>query len=207
MSTFATLFVVLTLPRSNEALLSFAKSVLEHLKNNPHFPNPSYPLTQFEADIKAFEDAQVAATGTRARGTAKLRNAKRARVKQILRHYANDVQRVVELETSHDEAAAIAESALMSVRKPAKYDRPALRARNTGVSGTVQAEAKAVAQDAVYFWQYSLDQQSWVSLPESFKAKVLITGLTPARIYYFRFRATTRTKVLDFSQVVSLLVA
>ena len=56
------------------------------------------------------------------------------------------------------------------------------------------------------FRQYSVDQKVWTNGPETMKASAVISGLTSAQTYYFRFRALTRKTAIDFSQVVSLLV-
>jgi hypothetical protein len=89
---------------------------------------------------------------------------------------------------------------------PSTRSKGELSAKNTGVPGTVVLEAKAVAPVAVYFWQYSLDQETWTSVPETMKANQVISGLTSKETYSFRFRALTRGGEVGFSQVVSLLV-
>ncbi len=58
----------------------------------------------------------------------------------------------------------------------------------------------------MYYWEISLDQQSWTSVPETLKARATITGLTPGQRYYFRFRAHTRKGLGDYSDVVTLIV-
>jgi hypothetical protein len=63
-----------------------------------------------------------------------------------------------------------------------------------------------VIEDSERYWQYSLDQETWTSAPETMKARQVISGLTSAEKYSFRFRALTRTSEIGFSQVVSLLV-
>jgi hypothetical protein len=70
----------------------------------------------------------------------------------------------------------------------------------------VMLVAKAVAPTTIYYWEYSLDQSTWTPGPETVRARVEIQGLTSASLYYFRFRARTRTGWRDYSQVVSLLV-
>jgi hypothetical protein len=103
-------------------------------------------------------------------------------------------------------AIALIESAFMSVRKVTKRPVPELRAKNADVSGKVVLAAKAVGRSAIYFWEYSLDQSTWTPLPETMGARTEVSGLTFARVYYFRFRAFTRAGRGDHSQVVSLLV-
>ena len=94
----------------------------------------------------------------------------------------------------------------MSVRKTSKQSKSELSAKNAGVSGTVVLNAKRVAPVATYYWQYSLDQETWISVPATMKASTVLSGLTPRTTYHFRFRALTRDGETDFSQVVSLFV-
>ena len=74
-----------------------------------------------------------------------------------------------------------------------------------GLMGTALLVALAVARDATYFWEMSSDQKVWVDLPSTMKAKTTATGLTPATVYYFRFRAQTRKAMGDWSTVVSYI--
>jgi hypothetical protein len=205
MSKNPTPVATLTLPQLNKPLITFARAVHDHLSGNPSFPNPSPPLPQLAASITAFEQAETTAA-TRAKGAAKVRDAKRQKLKEDLAHLRDYVQSIVETQTNPRDAAALIESAFMSVRKIGKRSKDELSARNGGVSGTVVLDAKAVAPAATYYWHYSLDQESWTSAPETMKAKTVVSDLTSAETYYFRFRALTRAGEIDFSQVVSLLV-
>ena len=98
------------------------------------------------------------------------------------------------------------ESAHMSVRKAPKRNIPEVSAKNGDVSGKVILAAKAVAQTATYFWEYSEDQSTWTPVPETMQARTEVSGLTSARVYYFRFRALTRAGRQDYSHTVSLVV-
>ncbi|MFT3775717.1 MAG: fibronectin type III domain-containing protein [Minicystis sp.] len=204
-TAFTAIVVVLRAPRQHKPLITYAKAVLEHMLNNPAFPSPSPTLDVFAADIAALEDAETKAA-SRARGAAKARNARAARVRSDLAHLRDYVQRVAEEQTNPADVAAVVASAFMGIKQPAKRTRPALDVRNTGVSGCVAISARTVSLVATYYWQYSLDQQTWTDVPETMRARTTISGLTSARTYYFRFRALTRTGEIGFSQVVSLLV-
>ncbi len=195
----------LMLPRMNSQLLTFARAVHSALLNNPAFPSPNPPLDVFAADIAAFEDAETKAA-TRAKGAASLRDAKKKKVKEDLFHLRDYVQSVVETNTSPAAAAALIESAFMTVRKLPRRTFPDLSARNADVSGKVLLTARAVAPVAVYYWEHSLDQSTWTRLPETMVARTEIEGLTPAQVHSFRFRALTRAGWQDYSPVVSLLV-
>ena len=198
-------FIALKIPRGNRALITFANAVHDHMANSPSFPSPGPTLDVFKADIAAFEEAETKAAG-RSRGAAKVRDAWARKVKGDLAHLRDYVQGVAEAQATPADAAAVIESAFMSIKKVPKRHQPALDARNGDVSGSVTLVAKAVARTATYFWQYSLAQETWTSVPGTMKTRTVISGLLAARIHYFRFRALTRNGEMDFSQVVSLLV-
>ena len=205
MSNLEALSVTLLLPRKKKDRTLYARAVFTHLLNNKDFPNLSYPIAQFDKDVEELEKADAAAA-SHTKGAAKLRDAKAAKVMQVLWHYVDDVQRVIEVQPSRHDAAVIAEGAHMGLRSESKRTRAPVTATCADVSGCVVVDAKAVAYQAIYFWQYSEDQETWTSVPESFRTKVVISGLTPGKRYYFRFRAHGRKEKFDFSQVVSLIV-
>jgi hypothetical protein len=195
----------LMLPKRGKSLVAFAKAMLDRLTNNPSFPSPTPTLAMLQTDIAALEDAEIKAA-SKTKGAAAARDAKARKVKEDLNHLRDYVQSVAEAQANPATAAAIIESAFMTVRKPANRSKPVLRARNTDVSGTVTLHAKAVAPSATYYWQFSLDQQTWTNVPETMRASTVIAGLTATRMYFFRFRALTRTREVGFSQVVNLFV-
>jgi hypothetical protein len=195
----------LMMPSANNEIMTLARAIHGALLDNPNFPSPTPPLAVFEADVDAFEDAETKAA-TRAKGAASFRDAKKKKVKDNLFHYRDYVQSVVETATSPAEAVSLIESAFMSVRKVPTRSIPEVSAKNGDVSGKVVLAAKAVAKVASYYWEYSDDQSTWTAIPETMQTRMEISGLTSARVYYFRFRALTRAGRRDYSQVVSLLV-
>jgi hypothetical protein len=196
---------VLRLPASDKDLLTFGFGVYNAFQGNVDLPNPNPIMAVFKANLVAFQDAATKAV-LKTKGTVTLRKAKRRKVESDLKRLKDYVQSVVELQTDAAAAAAIIENVLMSVRKTGKRSRPELQVRNTGVSGTVAADAAKVAAVAVYYWEYSLNQTDWTIVPETLQASTVITGLTPGQTYYFRFRALTRKERKDYSQVVRLMV-
>jgi hypothetical protein len=197
---------VLNLSGQNGPLLTFAKAVYKALEDNAvTFVDPDPPLPQFLADIGAYEDGQTKAAG-RGKGAAKARNAKKRKVRQDLRRVRDYVQVIAEGAETPDAAAAIITTAFLSVKKKGSRSKPELAAKYTGLPGEVLLVAKAVAPNAAYFFQYSVNLRDWVDVPETMTAKTLVTGLTPATVYHFRFRAISRKGRRDWSQIVSLLV-
>ena len=195
----------LMLPKSTLALIAFAKAIHDAMLDNPNFPSPNPPLAVLAADIAALEDAEMKAA-SRGKGAAAFRDLKKRKVKEDLSHERDYVQSVVETNTSPAAAVAVIESASMTVRKVARRTFPELSAKNAGVSGKVVLAARRVATVAVYSFEYSVDQSTWTTLPDSLRARTEISGLSSACVYYFRFRALTRAGRGDYSQVVSLLV-
>jgi hypothetical protein len=192
-------------PRLNKALITFSRAVYDALVENPSFPSPNPSMTVFAADIDAFDDAETKAA-SKAKGAAAFRNAKKKKVKEHLFHLRDYVQSVAESSPNPATATALIESAFMNVKKASTRQTPEISAKNADVSGKVLLAAKAVAPAATYSWEYSADQATWIPVPDTMRARTEVSGLESARVYYFRFRALTRTGLRDYSQVVSLLV-
>ena len=196
---------VLYAPRTSLPLIMFAKKVHGAVLNNPNFPNPNPPLSVVAAHINEFEDAESKAA-SRTKGAAAFRDAKKRRLLDDLNQLQAYVQSVVTEGMTPAEAAAVIESAFMSVRKTPPRSIPEVSAKCGDVSGKVVLAAKAVAQESVYAWEYSVDQSKWTPVTETMKSRTEVSGLTPACIYYFRYRALTRAGWQDYSHVVSLVV-
>ena len=196
---------VLKVPRLNNLLSTFAKSVLDAMTGNANFPDAVSLLLTLAEDIVAFDAGQTAAL-TRAAGTATARDGLRLAVIQDLDHLRDHVQKVIEKDMSAVEAAAAITSAGMRVRKASKRFKPELAVKKGRVSGQVLLVAKAVAHTAMYYWEYSLDQESWTPVTETMQASTTITGLMPAHVYAFRMYTRTRKGQNEYTQVVTLLV-
>jgi hypothetical protein len=196
---------ILNLPRSPKKVLAFAKGVHSAMEGNTSFPDPDPSLAAFKADINALDDAEIKAE-TRAKGAVTARDAALKQVVNDLYHIRDYVQSVAETIANPVAAAAVITSAFMSVKKVPQRDTKELSAKNTGIPGQVALAAKTVAPMATYYWEHSLDQVSWTTVPETMKASTTIEGLPWAKVAYFRFRALTRSGKGDYSQVVSLLV-
>ena len=197
--------VVLNYPALDKPLLGYAKGVLAAFLASAYFPNPTLKLVIFAADIDEYDKAETLA-GTKALGAVALRNAKRKKVIADLHHLRDYVQSVIEAQVNLADALAMIHSVGFFAKKLRQQFKAALQARNVGPSGHVKLDARSLGANVVYYWQYSVDQSTWINVPETLKASVLVTGLTKGTTYFFRFRALTRAGAVDFSQVVSLLV-
>ncbi|MFT3771005.1 MAG: hypothetical protein QM820_36775 [Minicystis sp.] len=203
MRTLKTIIVDLGAPSPDTEKITFGRTVVHLMENNPRFPNPPVSLEVVKGHLDTYASDQQSVR-LRAAGAAAQRDVSRAVVMQDLMMLRAYVQLVAQ--TSPAEASAIAESAGMSLRRMPGHHRPELAVKCTG-PGTVALTAKAVAAKASYYWQYSLDGVTWTSAHETLRATTTIAGLPARSLVYFRFRALTDKGQGDFSQVVSQLVA
>jgi hypothetical protein len=195
---------VLRLSPRIKNVITFAQNVATAMTANPSFPTPNPPLATFQSDISALGTAEAAVL-SRLKGAVETRDAKLAIVRTDLETLRTYVQGIADA-ANPTNAAAIIESAGMSVRKTLERDKPALAAKQGSVSGTVNLAAKAAAPRAAYAWQYSTDQKTWTSLPPTLQAKTGASGLTAGTVYYFRVQALTKAGEQDMSDIVSLMV-
>ena len=195
---------VLKVPRPKKALSPFGRHVVTCMTGNNKVPNPNPPLPAITKACAALDTSQAAMPGNKA-ATAQ-RDADYLALLLLLHHELDYVDSVAEKQTSPAEAEAVITGSGFAVRKGFTRNKDTLAAKYGLASGDVNLEARAVSRDASYYWQWSTDMKSWVSVPETKKASTTITGLTPATTYYFRFRALTRKGMLDWSQIVSLPV-
>jgi hypothetical protein len=201
----ASALAVLKMSPKVKTLITFAQSVATAMTGNATFPSPTPTLATFQADIEALVTAETAVVA-RTKGAADTRNAKLAVVKGDLESLRIYVQGVVDTSNPANGESIIG-SAGMSIRKVTLHDKPALAVKQGLVSGTVTLAAKAAAKKAAYNWQYSIDQKTWTSLPQTLKAKTGVSGLTSGTIYYFRGQALTpKGGEGDWGQIVFLLV-
>ena len=196
---------VLKNPRTPKAFLTFAKGVLAGLTGNPDLSDPTPSLTILEADIAALDDAETKASDRSPVAIAD-RNAKGLKVHQDLGHVRDYVQRVVETRTSAAEGIALIRSAGLEVRESGRSWKPELAVKRGGVAGDVEVVARAIAGAGVYYWEISVNLETWSALPDSRTANTLVSGLTVGQTYHFRARALTRKGLTDFTQVVSFVV-
>ena len=194
----------LKVPKQKKALSPYGRHVVTCMTGNTQVPNPNPPLSAITNACTALDASQAALPGNKA-ATAR-RNADYLTLLLLLHHELDYVNSQAEQQTTPAEAEAVITSSGFSVRKGYTRNKDTLAASYGLASGDVDLVAKAVAPDASYYWQWSTDMKSWVSLPETKKASTTVAGLTPALTYYFRFRALTRKGMTDWSQIVSLLV-
>jgi hypothetical protein len=195
---------VLKLSPRVKNVITFAQSVASSMTNNTFFPSPNPTLATFQANLTALSNAEAAVLA-RTKGAVEDRNAKLAVLKTDLENLKAYAQTVAD-SANPTNAASVIESAGMTVRKVTLHDKPALGVKQGSVSGTVNLAAKAPAHRAAYAWQYSTDQKTWTSAPQTLQAKTGVSGLTAGTTYFFRVQVLTMTGEGDWSQIVALLV-
>jgi hypothetical protein len=195
---------VLKLPKKVKNVITYGQSVVAAMTDNASFPSPIPPLATFESDVSALNTAETAVL-SRVKGAVETRDAKLAIVENDFKSLLGYVQGVANAGTPTN-APALIEGAGFTVRKVASRDKPAFTAKAGSVSGSVKLAAKAGGHRAAYDWQYSTDQKTWTSLPETLQAKTAASGLTSGTVYFFRVQILLPTGEQNWSQVVSLLV-
>lgn len=195
---------VLNLPKSNKAIIAFGKKVAVALKADPQFAQVNPTVPEIEAAVVALDASETAVGGGPAK--TKQRNVDRRALMLLLGHARDFIQGLAEQQQSVAEAEALIVAAGMFVKKVTKPSKPELGVKQGATSGVVQLIARAVAPNAVYYWQWSSDQASWTSAPDTMTAKTTLGGFVAGTTYFFRFRALTRSGAMEWSQVVSFLV-
>ncbi len=192
-------------PRRIHDAIVYAKFVAQRLASDPVFADPIPPLAVVEADIAALEEAEVRAL-TRALGTAKARDAKLQAVHSDLDGLRTYVQHVADGSPTVETAAAIIESAGMSVKKSSGHGKTDFEVKQGPVSGSVHLVARAEPTRASYQWEYGTEEGAWTPLDPTVRSDAKLHGLTSALPYFFRYRAVTKAGIGNWSQVVSFLV-
>ena len=194
----------LNAPQQKYALSPYGRHVVTCMTGNAKVPSPNPPLSAVTAACAALDVSQAAMPGNKA--TTAQRDADWLALLLLLHHELDYVDGVAEQQTNPAEAEAVITGSGFAVRKGFTRNKDTLAAKYGLASGDVNLEARAVTSDASYYWQWSTDMKSWVSLPDTKQASTTVAGLTPALTYYFRFRALTRKGMTDWSQIIGLLV-
>jgi hypothetical protein len=196
---------VLKLSNKVKTAITYAQSVATSVAANPaSFASPTPTLAVFQADIAALVTAETAVLA-RTKGAVEIRNAKLAVVKSDLENLRTYVQAVSDA-ANPSNAAAIIESAGMTLRKVTLHDKAELGIKQGSVSGTVVLAAKAAGKRAAYDWQYSTDQKTWTPVPPTLQAKTGVSGLTAGTVYFFRVQPLLRTGEQNWSSIASFMV-
>jgi hypothetical protein len=194
--------VVLGLPRGPHPDVVIATATIITAVG-ANFPNAAAQVAEATVAEAAYAKA-VTDAKNRVPGAVKVRrDAKVALLKKL-----EPLRAVVQLavDAQLDQAATVAESAKMKLRKVATHAKADFAADDGPGTGQVHLVAKAVLKALLYFWELSLDQKVWTVALDTSAAHAVLAGLTVGQTYYFRFRARDRKGMTDYSQVLRHVV-
>jgi hypothetical protein len=199
--------LVLRLPKDAQGLHTRGVAIWNAIKADAtRFPTPYPPAAEVDADLKALGGALEAAEGGGPIEKAAL-DVAAAKLRQTLEMLRIYVQSVVRAGPVEDAPAIISNVLMYESNVGRRASKPELEARAGTTSGIVRLIALAVGSAVAYFWEYSLDQQTWTASTPTAQANTTLAGLTGGRVYYFRFRALKREGVMtDASSTVRLMV-
>jgi hypothetical protein len=168
-----------------------------------HFPTPFPPAIVMDA---GFTTLQTALQDNESGGTVKTAALRKA--SNSVRHNHHLLGKYVESVVAtmpHDAGVALIATVLMFVSTTGKHQPKAeLTVKMGSISGLVLLLARAVPGAVSYGWEFSLDQVTWSPGGTTAQAHTTISGLTPGKVYYFRFHAFLRDNTTtNPSQVVN----
>lgn len=187
--------VVVNMPRCFGDKLIRLKAIHNALLGNPYFPTP-WPadivsLTQFDADIEAFNEAQVKVAAGYPGQTGNRNSA--------LRNALLDVESLKGLVLSTAMAnPAHAEKIILSagfyLKQPGGRHKLTNGAYNTVIAGTAYLTAEG---GRAHEWQLTQDKINITALPATPTATTYVHNLVPGQVYYFRMRKQCTRKVIN----------
>jgi hypothetical protein len=196
------LIVAMNMPRRIHDFIYQAEFIANCLANDPIYAAATPPPATFEAHLTLLQQA-AQNVYTRALGSVEARRAALATVQNDLHALCTFVQQLAE--ASPEAGPAIIADAGMSIKNATGPVRSGFVVKQGRVSGTARLIARAEGTRASYEWQYSLDEETWLSLEPTMHASQDVPGLVPGKVYFFRYRSLTKAGVGAFRQVVSLL--
>ena len=196
--------VVLGLPkRPHPEVVIAAETIITAVAGSAYFTNTTALVTAATTALGAYSKA-VTDAKNRVPGAVQVRrDAKVALIKAL------DPLRVivqVAVDAHLDQAATIAESGKMKLRKARTRTKADFAADDGPGTGQVHLTARAVLKALLYFWEVSVDQKVWTVALDTSRAQAVLSGLTVGQTYYFRFRVRTRKGMTDYSQVLCHVV-
>ena len=180
------------LPRSPQPLYARCTAIWQAVKaDTVHFTTPYPPAAQIEGDLTALGTALQTAEGGDSAAKAAVTPAAQ-KVRQDFRQLREYVQGVLQglppEEVPPILAAILLYESMVGIRAP----KPPLAIKQ-GLSGSVILYALAILGALTYEWDLSADQGvTWTVFGKTGQAQITITGLTPGKVYYFRFNTFQR---------------
>ena len=171
---------------NNDSFLSFSSTVHTSLKGNPNFTNPVPSLKDYKLAIDDFSRwCDVAKEGTRndKRFRDKSRQSLDAMTKKLAEYVTSE---------SNGDVLMLGTSGFPLVKNwepsPALPVPENLKLSNPG-TGEILVSVKGVKNCKLYLFQYSeAEDGNWTSITAT-KRKLVVSGLTPTKTYWFRVAA------------------
>jgi hypothetical protein len=196
--------ITLGIPKKNAALILYAGNIVQKMTGNASFPTPTPTLAALSAAINDLHAAETVAL-SRAKGSATVRNDKRAVLVSLLQQLDGYVQAIAD--ATPENGAAIIESAGLAVRKVTPRGKRTFTVTSGPLSGSAVVTAASAGPRSSYEWQYSTDGKTWVAVPATTQGKTKIAGLPAGTTVQFRYLTVTpKAGQGDWSPAVSLLV-
>jgi hypothetical protein len=195
--------------RKNRAIGRFLTSVRGIVgiieKRSDLFPFPSPALALVRSNITALEKAQDVVQ-TRLRGSASKRDLKYSRVCKDINRLLAYVQGLADQAPNQLASRAIILASGFSLKGVRGKGKAFLKAIRRKVSGEVLLMAKAAGKRTIYKWQKSPDGKIWTDLTDTLGASLLVKGLTPEKLWFFRFRTVNSAGESSWSAPVNIAV-
>ena len=197
--------VTLGIPKKNADVILYATNIAQKMTNNANFPTPTPTIATLSAAVNDLHAAETVAL-SRAKGSATVRNDKRAVLVSLLQQLDGYVQSIAD--ASPENGAAIIESAGLAVRKITPRGKRTFAARPGALSGSAVVTAASVGPRSSYEWQSSTDGgKTWVFAPATTQGTTKIAGLPAGTTVQFRYLTVTpKGGQGDWSPALSLLV-
>jgi hypothetical protein len=199
--------IALRLPRKYDSLYIYCLAVWLKMKADTlHFASPYPPAAQIDKDLVDLHNAlQDAEGGGTVEASALVSAADQVRSDfNILAKYAEGIIRTL---PSADASAIIASLLLQESKVGQRPPKAELAAGAGPTSGIVVLAALAVLNAVSYYWEISSDQTTWTETARSAQAHARISGLTPGKLYYFRFCCLLRDGTMtDPSNVINFII-
>ncbi len=201
MTTPRRVFAALKASKQIPLFIKLCYVILAKMKANAKYSSPPVAYADAEKHVNDLEQAEQSAHGG-PKGAAQDRNFKLGLVRTDMRLLKEFVQSLAA--AAGAEGASVIEGAGFTVSKTPERTKAPLAARYTGVPGQVRLDVKAQRRPVTYYWQMSVDQKTWTSLPDTEYAHTLVDGLTAGTLYYFRFRTLTKAGLSDGSPAITV---
>jgi hypothetical protein len=165
-------------------------------------------LAQLATDTQALDGVQ-AQTPNRGKDAVQARNAKASVLRKSLRAAVVAVQGLCDTAPDAAHARAIAAAAGIDTRAPAVVNKPDFAGKAIG-NGTVQLFRKVPGKKGTrvfYEWQMlGADGKTWISLPSTNDANLVVPNLTRGTEVSFRSRTTVKNVPTAWSDAIAIVV-